>query len=132
MCRLQKFKILVVEDDLDLNEILCEFLATKNATVFSAFNGQEALAIHTKEQVDFILSDIQMPIMDGFTMLKNIQTGVSRNPPILFVTGDSFFTELEAKNLGALGLINKPFSKETLMQSILQKVTDDQRADSSI
>lgn len=118
MHKLNGFKILVVEDDLDLNEVMCDFLSSANATVLSAANGQQALSILETENVNFILSDIQMPIMDGFALLNHIQKGNSQKPPLLFVTGQSAVTELEAKKVGAVGLINKPFNKDILMQIV--------------
>lgn len=118
MIKLNGFKILVVEDDPDLNEIICDFLTSADATVLSATNGQHALAILEAETINFILSDIQMPIMNGFEFLKNIQKSNSQKPPLVFVTGQSTVTELEAKNIGAFGLINKPFNKDVLLQTV--------------
>jgi|JI10StandDraft_1071094.scaffolds.fasta_scaffold473901_1 two-component system response regulator FlrC len=118
MIKLNGLKILVVEDDPDLNEVICDFLSSANANVLSATNGQHALAILETETVNFILSDIQMPIMNGFEFLKNIQKSKSQKPPLVFVTGQSTVTDLEAKNIGALGLINKPFNKDILLQTM--------------
>lgn len=118
MHTLEGFKILVVEDDPDLNEIMCEFLISEHAIVFPAANGQHALSILETQEIDFVLSDIQMPIMDGIGMLVEISKSDIQKPPVLFVTGQSKFTEIEAKRIGAVGLINKPFSKETLIQTV--------------
>lgn len=118
MHKLNGFKILVVEDDPDLNEVMCDLLSSANAKVLSASNGQDALSILKSEKVNFIISDIQMPIMDGFELLNRIQQNSAQKTPLLFVTGQSKVTEFDALNMGAVGLINKPFNNDTLMQTV--------------
>ncbi len=126
MHKLNGFKILVVEDDPDLNEVMCDFLSSENATVLSASNGHEALSILKSEKINFIISDIQMPIMDGFELLNRIKQNGTQKTPLLFVTGQSKVTESDALNMGAVGLINKPFNKDTLMQTVTTFLTEDQ------
>lgn len=123
MQKLNGFRILVVEDDPDLNEIMCDFLVSENATVVSAVNGKEAFSILENQKIDFVLSDIQMPIMDGFGLLLHILESERSHPPLLFVTGQSKLTELDAKKLGAAGLINKPFNQDFLLQTLVNILT---------
>ncbi len=127
MQKLTGFKILVVEDDPDLNEIMCDFLAAENATVISAINGKDALGILQAHKIDFILSDIQMPIMDGFGLLVHILESDYPPPPLLFVTGQSRLTELEAKKLGAAGLVNKPFNQDFLLDTVVDILSQTQQ-----
>ena len=117
----------MVEDDLDLNEVMCDFLESMNATVLSAPDGQKALAILDSENVNFILSDIQMPIMDGFALLNHIQKNSAQKPPLLFVTGEANVTELDVKSLGAVGLIKKPFNKDTLKHTLSKFLVEDRK-----
>lgn len=124
MHKLTGFKILVVEDDPDLNEIICDFLNSENAVTTSATNGHNALEILKEQKVDFILSDIQMPIMDGFEMITRLLSSGTAQPPILFATGQSKLTEAAAQRIGATGLIYKPFSKDALIQTIVKILKD--------
>lgn len=128
MYNLTGFKILVVEDDKDLQEVVCDFFALTHATILSAGNGQEALAVLDTEEIDFVMSDIQMPIMDGLGLLKTIRQNDSKVPVVLMATGQSQLTEVEAKKMGAAGLINKPFNQDFLLakvSSLLREVFPD-------
>lgn len=118
MYNLNGFKILVVEDDSDLKEIICDFFSLTNANVLSAANGKEAMVILGKEKIDFVMSDIQMPFMDGLELLKAIRKNDSKIPIVLMATGQSQLTEVEAKKMGAAGLINKPFNQDFLLATV--------------
>lgn len=118
MYNLDGFRILVVEDDSDLKEIICDFLSLTNANVLSAGNGKEAMVILGKEKIDFVMSDIQMPFMDGLELLKAIRKNDSKIPIVLMATGQSQLTEVEAKKMGAAGLINKPFNQDFLLATV--------------
>ena len=66
--------ILIIEDEADIREAIAETVQDGGYTVFTATNGQEGLALATKEKPDLILLDLMMPIMDGKTMLKKLRT----------------------------------------------------------
>lgn len=111
---------MVVEDDPDLNDIIGDFLTSENATTLSAINDQHSVEILKNQKVDLILSDIQMPVMDGFEMIAQLLNGGALQFCILFAPGHSKLTEVDAQNIGAVGLIYKPFSKETLIQTMVK------------
>lgn len=67
------FTILVVEDDIILNKMMCTKLRQEQYNVFFAYNGQEALDILDKEHIDLIISDIMMPNMDGYELTKELR-----------------------------------------------------------
>lgn len=114
------FSILVVEDDSALLKVLCTYLKRTGATVFQATNGQEAYQIVENENIHFVLSDVQMPIMDGVELLKKIRTTKPISPIILLATGQTEFTRDEAIKFGASGLIHKPFKLLSLHGEILR------------
>jgi len=66
-------RILIVEDDVDRGMALKDFMQTKSVQVFSAQDGFEALKILKTQKVDLILSDINMPYMDGYVLAKNVK-----------------------------------------------------------
>lgn len=114
------FSILVVEDDSALLKVLSTYFKRTGATVFQATNGQEAYQIVENENIHFILSDVQMPIMNGVELLKKIRISKPIIPIILLATGQSELTKEDALKLGASGLIHKPFKLLSLHDEILR------------
>lgn len=112
------FSILIVEDDSALLKVLCIYFKKTGAIVFQATNGQEAYKIVENENIHFVLSDVQMPIMDGVELLKKIRITKPVIPIILLATGQSELTKDEAVKFGASGLIHKPFKLLFLHQEI--------------
>ena len=107
--RLKRY-ILIVEDEIINQEILKEILSA-DYEVIVANNGIEALHILeiSAKPISLILLDINMPLMDGFTVMKEIKkNGKYENIPIIVITGDKN-SELEALTLGAVDFIKKPF-----------------------
>jgi len=116
--KLQDSNLLIVDDDDSLRSTLCDFFSEEGANVFSASNGEEALQITLVENIDLILSDIKMPVMDGVELLKSIND--SRHVPLVWLmSGESNMKEAGAIELGAQGLLSKPFT----LLTVLDKVT---------
>ena len=107
---MKKNSVLVV-DDQEINvEILCSMLED-TYNVHSAYNGQEALDILDKADVDLVFLDLQMPVMDGFETLENIKKDQRfRNLPVIFLTSETdTFSEARGLTLGAVDYIRKPY-----------------------
>lgn len=113
------FKLLVVDDDEDLRETLYDFFAEKGANVFLACDGEKALQVTLMEKIDLILSDIKMPVMDGLELLKIINGYENNTPLVWLMSGQCDLNEKSALDLGAEGLLNKPFK----LQFVLEKIT---------
>jgi DNA-binding NtrC family response regulator len=112
-----KYKVLVVEDEEDLRNILCMFFKRRKAAkVMSACNGEEALKIVEGESVDLVLSDVRMPGTDGVWLLDKLRQRNPEIPVVFLATGFADLSESEAKARGALGLIPKPFSVTVLFK----------------
>ena len=79
------FKILVVEDDRDLNRTVCTFLNQSGYETTGCLNAADACDAMYDTVFDLIVSDIMMPDVDGFEFVKNVRT-VNDNIPILFMT----------------------------------------------
>jgi len=107
--------ILLVDDNEDILDFLSNDLCDKYQ-VFTAFNGKEALDILNKEIVHLIISDIMMPVMDGFRLCREIKTNVDHShiPIILLTAKNTLQSKIEGLEYGADAYIEKPFSPEYL------------------
>ena len=81
----QMTKVLVVEDDLKLNQIVCTYLSNYGYTVEGFLNPNEAYELIYSEPCDLVISDIMMPFVDGFEFAKKIRS-LDKTIPILFMT----------------------------------------------
>lgn len=86
------FHILIAEDDKELSELFSTVLTKSGYKTTCAKDGVEALDILDKEYIDLIISDVMMPNMDGFELLKNIQDS-EFNIPILIITAKESFQD---------------------------------------
>ncbi len=109
--------ILIVEDDQDLIEGLIYFFNESGIKTFSALNGKEALKQIQKNKITVIISDLQMPVMDGAELLKNLNA-INSKIPFIFITGQTHFTDELAASMGAKGIIRKPYAFKGLLQQI--------------
>jgi len=119
-----KFNILIVEDDEQINDAIKIYLLKEEYNVSQAYNGKEALDKFTCELVDLILLDISLPEIDGMDILKQIRA--TSNVPIIILTVFSKeYNKLQGFNLGADDYITKPFSLKEVnarIQAILKRV----------
>jgi two-component system OmpR family response regulator len=79
------FSILVVEDDENLNKLMCEKLKNETYQVFSVFDGEEALEVLDLQHIDLMVSDIMMPNMNGYELTKQLRDA-GYILPILMIT----------------------------------------------
>lgn len=101
-------RILVVEDEASIRETIREYLARCGYDVRSATNGQEALALLKKDEYDLVVTDLGMPLMNGFEMMKEALK-IQPLTPIVILSGQSTFENaLQAIQMGAYDFITKP------------------------
>ncbi|EDM23595.1 response regulator transcription factor [Caminibacter mediatlanticus TB-2] len=116
-------KILLVEDDIDLNETIKEFLEDKYK-VISVFDGEEAVNKAYEEDIDLIILDVKLPKKDGFKVAKEIRE--FKDTPIIFLTSLNTQKDIEKGFLsGGDDYLTKPFSlKELLLriEAILRRI----------
>ena len=115
MSALAGYKILVVEDDTSLSRVMATSLRKKGAEVEIASNGREGYEALAEKSFDLVLSDVQMPEMDGLELLSKIRQKNPTLPVFLLVTGQAQITEPEALGRGAAGLMQKPFKLSSLI-----------------
>jgi two-component system, OmpR family, response regulator len=121
----KKIRILVVEDDPNLGTLLTEYLNAKGHQATLADNGQKGFELFFKNQYDFLVLDVMMPVKDGFTLAQEIRK-VNKEVPILFLTAKSMKEDtLEGFKAGADDYMTKPFSMDELlarMNAILRRI----------
>jgi two-component system chemotaxis response regulator CheY len=115
--------VLVVDDSAAIRKILQRVLRQTGMsirTIHQAGDGQEALALLEKEKVDLIISDINMPKMDGLQLLASLKASAQwRHIPVLMITTEGGATTVgEAVRLGAAGYVRKPFTADQIKEKL--------------
>ncbi|HZH86951.1 MAG TPA: response regulator transcription factor [Brumimicrobium sp.] len=111
-------KILLAEDDNNLGLLLESFIKAKGFKVDLARDGKQALEKFNQDTYHFVILDVMMPEMDGFTVAKEIRE-IDTKTPILFLTAKSMKEDkLEGFAIGADDYLTKPFSMEELVARI--------------
>ena len=115
-------RILVVEDQPDSRQIIRDMVAGTDYEITEAENGEEALAAIAKQRPDLILMDIQLPIMDGYEVTRQIKADPAmRSTPIIAVTSHALDgEERTARAAGCDDYVPKPFSPRRLLAKIRQ------------
>ena len=110
-------KVLVVEDDPGMREVLESILVLENAVVYTAVDGKDAVQKTLALKPDLILLDISMPKLNGLTFCKAIRAGKeTRDIPIIVVTSLTAAGRLEeCMEAGADDFLGKPFAMEELL-----------------
>jgi DNA-binding response OmpR family regulator len=113
-----KTRILLAEDDPNLGSLLQEYLEAKDFETVLCVDGDKAFKTFARQQFDFVILDVMMPVKDGFTVAKEIRT-INKEIPIVFLTAKSMKEDtLKGFSLGADDYITKPFSMEELLMRI--------------
>jgi two-component system response regulator FlrC len=115
---MKKFDVLIVEDDVDLSEALCETLEIKGYQVISAKNGHEALSQLSKSTIKLVVSDVQMPVMGGLELLQTMQKLHPEVPVLLMTAYGSISKAVDAIQSGAADYLAKPFKASELVEKV--------------
>ena len=84
------FKILIVEDDAELRQLFHHVLTKNGYAVRGVGNGQEALDSLAQDYCDLIISDIMMPVMDGYQLVRTLRNSGNRIPVLMITAKDAF------------------------------------------
>lgn len=111
--------ILLVDDNAEILEYISRFLESKYATLKAA-DGEQALRIATEQTVHLVISDVMMPLMDGFELCRKLKSNLetSHIPIILLTAKNTLQSKIEGLELGADAYIEKPFSVEHVQVQI--------------
>ncbi|HEX5483259.1 MAG TPA: response regulator [Terriglobia bacterium] len=122
---MKKLTVLIVDDSSVMRKIVERSLRQAGVElekVIEAGNGADALILVQDNAVDLILTDVNMPKMDGIEFLRQLQAAdPAKNIPVLMITTEgSEQRVMEAISLGARGYIRKPFSADQVRQQVTQ------------
>lgn len=123
-----KSRILLVEDNNELLEVIAEELH-EQYEVLKSTDGAQALKLLSTELVQLVISDVMMPVMDGFELCKEIKSNFeySHIPVILLTAKNTLQSKIEGLSLGADAYIEKPFETEYLLAHIASLVNNRKR-----
>lgn len=108
--------ILVVDDDIRINELLCDIFSTEGYEVLSAFDGERALKkLEKNKNIDLIVLDIMMPELDGWEVLKYVKDNTDCKVLMLTALTDEK-SEVTAIRSGADDYVAKPFKRAVLLE----------------
>lgn len=112
-------KILIVDDNEEILDFLAQVLGD-TYTLYSALDGENARKILDAEIIDLVISDIMMPVMDGFELCRLIKSNVDycHIPVVLLTSKNSYDAHIEGLEVGADLYIQKPFSPELLLLQV--------------
>ena len=113
-------KVLIVDDAVSMRQMVSFTLKQGGYEVVEAEHGQDALSKLQSNAVDLIITDLNMPVMDGITLIQNVRKMPSmKSKPILMLTTEGLAAKKEqGKAAGATGWIVKPFDPEKLLQTL--------------
>lgn len=115
---MDKEKILISEDEKELNKALKTILELSGYEVKATFNGKEAVEATQKECFDIIILDVMMPVMDGLEAVKEMRASGIRTPIIMLTAKSTTEDKVQGLDNGADDYITKPFDKKELLARI--------------
>jgi len=110
--------VLVVDDETDVLKALTQTLEIEGINTLTATNGQEALALVQPGWAGIVLTDINMPVMDGMELIRQLRT-VDPDLPVIMLTGHGDVSiAVEAMRNGAYDFLEKPFATDVLLETV--------------
>lgn len=107
--------LLLVEDDIDLQKVLAQYLELSGFNVFTANHGKHGLKVFQENHVDLCILDVMMPVMDGFTLANEIRKLDAAMPVVFLTAKNQKEDRLKGLTIGADDYITKPFEAEELV-----------------
>ena len=124
---LKNYTAIIVDDDSNLLQLTSEILKQNNFTTHSFTSGKEAFEFAKNNTFNILITDIQMPILDGFELLKSLQENklLIQNQPIIALTGRTDLSEKEYLDFGFSAIIKKPYSPNYLIQIVYSSLNNE-------
>ena len=111
-------RILVAEDEQDLNMLICKKLRSQNYSVDSCRDGQEAIDALSVAEYDALILDIMMPKADGYAVLRTLRSKGDMTPVLFLTARDSISDRVKGLDSGANDYLVKPFSFDELLARV--------------
>jgi two-component system, chemotaxis family, chemotaxis protein CheY len=117
-------KILIVDDSSSVRTVARMALREKGYEVVEAGNGQEALKVLQSDRCHLVISDVNMPVMDGISLLKEIKANPNYKftPVIMLTTEAGEDKKQEGRAAGAKAWITKPFQPQLLVDAVAKLI----------
>lgn len=116
-------RILVVDDDQVSREGVAEVLSDEGYEVAEAADGHEAIALLASFQPDLVLTDLQMPGLDGVGVLRRVKHVSPATPVIIFTAHVLIDAQREAQRLGVQDYLNKPLELDEMLRRVAKALT---------
>src|SRR5262249_26916356 len=120
---MRKKKILFVDDDPEMRQLIMEFFHSEGYQISDAHNGKDALSQMSNYEFDAVITDLRMQEMDGLALLREIHTHNPNLPVVLITAFGSIETAVEAIKEGAANFIPKPFKMQVL-KAVVDKAVE--------
>lgn len=111
-------RILVVEDERDLNRVIAKRLQSEGYSVDSSYDGEQALLFLSVGEFDAVIMDIMMPVLSGIDVLKEMRAKDNTTPVLILTAKDSIQDKVDGLDIGADDYMIKPFSFDELLARI--------------
>jgi len=113
-------KVLVVDDEIHIVQVVAIKLRNNGFDVITCENGAQALQLASKEKPNIIITDVQMPVMTGLELVQNLRNKpeTAGIPVILLTARDFAIQDRQKEELGISACVSKPFSPRELLQSV--------------
>ena len=111
-------RVLVVEDERDLNNIITKYLKKNNFNVDNVFDGEEALDYLNSTEYDLVILDVMMPKINGYEVLKTMRKENNDTPVLMLTAKDGIDDKVKGLDLGADDYLIKPFDFDELSARI--------------
>ena len=109
--------LLIVEDDIDTNEAVCEYLQEAGHSTISAFDGDEAITLFSENKIDLVVLDIMLPHISGLSVLHEIRRN-STTPVLMLTAIEDEYTQVMSFDEQVDDYMTKPFSMVLLGKRI--------------
>lgn len=123
MNRRQPKRVLLVDDEPSVREMLADFLELNNFICMQASNGEAAVDYTKREKFDLVIMDIRMPGVSGIDALRTIKEDTPSQPVVMVTAVNEVETAVEAMRLGAYDYVMKPFILRDMLVVIDQAIT---------
>lgn len=115
--------ILLVEDEKDLRDALALFVQQAGYTVITAQNGEEGLKLADEKTPDLILTDIRMPVMSGYQMVKKMRASSwGASVPIIYLTNISQESDEEREDIAATNPVDYIVKSDVQPEKVIEKI----------
>ena len=123
-------RLLVIDDEAAVREVLCEFLSVLGYDVEAARDGADGLARLARERFDLVVTDLRMPLLDGWDVLESARA-ITPGMPVIIVTGAAEDEDLERARAHGVRLLAKPLTLQELKAAVRDALAPNRGAESS-